>query len=138
VFAIFRDFLATRLIAQFDNLSFALAALTRSKTLVLPEDGTVREDVTITTYGNTLYTGPNGADVTLEDDATLFRLGGDGQATIQTADADSRVYGNDARNVFVGNNARDIFYGGSSADQMDGGAGNDVLFGGAGDDRRLR
>ena len=135
MFAIFRDFLATRLIAQFDTLVFALSNLTRSNTLVLPEDSNTREDVAITTYANTLYTGQGGADVTLGTDATLFRLGGEGQATIQTSDADSRVYGNDADNVFIGNDSRDIFYGGDGADQMDGGAGNDVLFGGAGDDR---
>lgn len=135
MFSIFRDFLATRLVAQFDMLLFALSALMRNNTLVLPEDSTAREDVTIDTYGNTLYTGPGGADVTLTGDATLFRLGGDGQATIQTTDANSRVYGNDADNVFVGNDARDVFYGGSGADQMDGEAGNDVLYGGGGDDR---
>lgn len=134
MFSIFRDFLATRLIAQFDTLLFAITNLTRSNTLVLPEDSDAREDVSINTYGNTLYTGPGGADVTLGTTATLFRLGGDGQATIQTADADSRVYGNDAANVFLGNDSRDIFYGGDGADQMNGGAGNDVLFGGGGDD----
>jgi Ca2+-binding RTX toxin-like protein len=137
VFAIFRDFLATRLIAQFDTLVFALSNLTRSNTLVLPDDSATREDVTISTYGNTLYTSPAGADVTLTGDATLFRLGGDGQATIQTMDADSRVYGNDADNIFLGNGSRDVFYGGSGADQMDGGAGNDVLYGGGGDDRLI-
>lgn len=135
MFAIFRDFLATRLIAQFDTLMFALSALTRSNTLVLPQDSDVREDVAINTFGNTLYTGPAGANVTLGPDATLFRLGGEGQATIRTADADSRVYGNDADNIFIGNDGRDILYGGTGADQMDGAAGDDVLYGGGGNDR---
>ena len=135
MFSIFRDVLATRLIARFDTLALAVANLTRSNTLVLPTDSDVREDVTISTYSNTLYTGPAGANVTLTGDATLFRLGGDGQATIQTSDADSRVYGNDAANIFIGNDSRDIFYGGRGADQMNGGAGDDVLFGGGGNDR---
>lgn len=136
MFSIFRDFLATRLVAQFDSLTFALDALTRSNTLVLPQDDT-REEVQIETYGNTLYTGPAGANVTLGPEATLFRLGGDGQASVQTTNANSRVYGNDADNIFQGNDARDVFYGGSGVDIMDGGAGDDVLFGGGGDDRLI-
>lgn len=134
MFSIFKDFNATRLVAQYDTLSFALAALTRNNTLVLPEESDAREDVAIDTYGATLYPGPGGANVTLGPEATLFRLAGEGQATIQTANVDSRVYGNDADNLFLGNDARDVLYGGSGKDWMDGGAGNDVFYGGGGDD----
>lgn len=130
MFSIFRDFLATRLVGQYDTLAFALSALMRNNTLVLPDDGDTREDVAINTFGATLYPGPGGADVTLGPAATLFRLAGEGQATIQTADVDTRVYGNDADNVFLGNDARDVFYGGAGADRMEGGKGNDVLYGG--------
>lgn len=134
VFSIFRDFLATRIVGQFETLASALAAMTRNRTLVLPQDDDARTDVAVDTFGATLYAGPGGANVTLGPEATLFRLGGDGQATIQTADVDSRVYGNDADNRFVGNDARDVFYGGAGTDHMTGGAGNDVFYGGGGDD----
>jgi Ca2+-binding RTX toxin-like protein len=90
--------------------------------------------VTISEYGVTLRADVDGADVTLDPIARLFRLAGEGDFTVQTAAVDTRVYGNDADNTYIGNTARDVIYGGAGEDIMDGATGDDVLYGGGGDD----
>jgi Ca2+-binding RTX toxin-like protein len=134
MFSIFRDFFGGRLLGTFGVLQAALDFLRRNNTIDLGPDDGVRDTVEVDEFGVTLRAGLDGADVFLTPIARVFRLAGEGDFTVQTADVDTRVYGNDADNTFIGNASRDVLYGGDGVDTMDGGLGDDVLYGGGGGD----
>ena len=133
-YLIYKDFLATNLLGEFEDLPTALSQLQRNFNLVLPVSHNATDQLTINKDAVSVTTATNNTQISLGLGVSLFTAQGTGSTIIETAARNTVVYGSDAGLTLWGNSLREIGHGGAAADSFFGGAGDDLLYGGGGTD----